>query len=318
MKKSPHTTPWLAVAIFVVAAMLLGACSGLPADLVASAQSNGSSGVQYSFTGTVQSIGADAWTISGHVLPVSSSTQIGSGIQVGSTVEVKGSLQGLTITISSISLADPSATPSDTSTVSETPTETPAVSETPTPSETAAPSETPEVSETPQPSGTPEASGTPEVSETPEVSMTPMFKVELEFRGTVSAINGDVWSIGSKTVTVDSSTKLENNPAVGDMVEVHAVMQSDGSLLATNIAKLGNEDSTENSSNGSENENEHQGQQVTGTPFVGATPQTSLTPSFNHEGDHEGDHSFSSTPVPGGDQSGNYSGSFGGFGQHDD
>ena len=61
----------------------------------------------------------------------------------------------------------------------------------------------------------------------------------MEFKGTIGATDGSTLVIGGFTVTIDSSTDLESfdgqPPAVGQYVEVHGWLQTNGSVFAYKI-----------------------------------------------------------------------------------
>ncbi len=61
---------------------------------------------------------------------------------------------------------------------------------------------------------------------------------QVRFEAIVEDIAPTSWVVGGFTVTVNSSTKIRDNPREGDLVEVRASQQSDGTLLATEIRKL--------------------------------------------------------------------------------
>ena len=65
--------------------------------------------------------------------------------------------------------------------------------------------------------------------ETPEASKP---GDEVEFKGVVEAVNGDLWTIGGVTFKVDASTMLKGAPVLGSFVEVTGDLQSDGTMLA--------------------------------------------------------------------------------------
>jgi hypothetical protein len=133
-------------------------------------------GQEVEFKGTVESIAADQWTISGQTVLVNGDTRIEGNPQVGDTVEVHAvqSVQGLLAT--HIDRED-NAPP-------------------------------------PQP---PQAQ-------------------HVEFEGTVESV-GTIWMISGQAVTVNASTRISDNPGVGDTVRVEAMKQADGSLLALQIEK---------------------------------------------------------------------------------
>jgi hypothetical protein len=60
---------------------------------------------------------------------------------------------------------------------------------------------------------------------------------EREFTGTVMAIGDASWTIGETLVLVNASTAIEDDPGVGDLVEVRADRAPDGTLTATRIRK---------------------------------------------------------------------------------
>jgi len=60
----------------------------------------------------------------------------------------------------------------------------------------------------------------------------------MEFTDVVKAINGEWWTIGPNTVKVTGETQLENNPGVGDTVEVKAERRAGGEIVALRITAL--------------------------------------------------------------------------------
>jgi len=80
-----------------------------------------------------------------------------------------------------------------------------------------------------------EIDGSPAAGSPPEAG-------ETEFTGTVESIVGDVWTIDSQAVIASGSTEIKGAPAVGDVVKVHGMAQSDGSILAREIEKSGAKD----------------------------------------------------------------------------
>jgi hypothetical protein len=60
----------------------------------------------------------------------------------------------------------------------------------------------------------------------------------VEFTDVVKAINGEWWSIGDHTVKVTGETTLENNPGLGDMVEVDAERRANGEVVALRIEAI--------------------------------------------------------------------------------
>jgi len=81
------------------------------------------------------------------------------------------------------------------------------------------------------------AKSIPDDNPKPESSETssPSLGDEVEFKGTVEAINGDLWTINGVTFKVDAATMFRGTPAVGSFVEVTGDLQPDGSMLARAI-----------------------------------------------------------------------------------
>jgi len=61
---------------------------------------------------------------------------------------------------------------------------------------------------------------------------------EEEWFGVVSQIEGEMWTIGGRTVQVTAQTERQGNPGMGDLVKVHASAQADGTYLAREIEKI--------------------------------------------------------------------------------
>ncbi len=61
--------------------------------------------------------------------------------------------------------------------------------------------------------------------------------VEVEFRGAVEAMGDEAWTIGGMTFRVTAATEIEAGLQLGDLVKVHARLQSDGSLWAREIER---------------------------------------------------------------------------------
>lgn len=178
------------------------------ADDSSSSSSSSSLGtVEFKLYGIVETIGSSAWTISGNTISVDASTSIESRLAVGSIVEVEGRVVNGSLLAREIKSEDSL----DDSSGFET--GTPDM----------------EISETPE----------FEISETPEAEMTltspAAVGTEIEFFDTVVSISGNTWTIGSRTVLVNSLTEIKDNVGVGSYVKVHATPQTDGTYLAREI-----------------------------------------------------------------------------------
>jgi type VI secretion system secreted protein VgrG len=173
-------------------------------------------GVEFEFTGIVESIGVNVWRISGQTVTVTASTELRGSPQVGQTVEVKairdasGALVARRIEVKTSGTSGPSA--------SNTPSGGGGGGSGPSPSNTPEPTRTPEPTHTSEPTTTQHAE-------------------EIEFEGTLQSISGNVWTVDGQAVTVTGSTEIKDNPQVGDTVRVRALQQPDGSLIAERIEK---------------------------------------------------------------------------------
>ncbi len=56
--------------------------------------------------------------------------------------------------------------------------------------------------------------------------------------GALQSINGDHWTIEGFVVTVNANTTLENEPGIGDMVQVSGRQKADGEIIASRIKAL--------------------------------------------------------------------------------
>jgi hypothetical protein len=188
------------------------------------------------FSGAVETIGAEVWRIGGQSVRVTAQTEINGNPHVGDTVKVNArrAANG-DLTAVRIQRVEAKASP------------TPGPTHSQTLEPTHEPKRTPEVTHpADQPSRTPEAthpaekpSRTPEpthATEAPHATETP-HPQELEMEGVVLSINGNQWQIGEHTVFVTPTTVLENNPRVGDAVDVRAWRNANGQLIATHINK---------------------------------------------------------------------------------
>ena len=91
MKKTNRSTFFTTI---VVLAYLLSACSGVPAgvkvdDSSSNSQSQAGQGAEVAFTGTIDAMGGNQWTISGQVITVDGAASIEANIVVGDNVKVE-------------------------------------------------------------------------------------------------------------------------------------------------------------------------------------------------------------------------------------
>jgi hypothetical protein len=169
------------------------------------------------FQGTVDQMGASAWTVSGRSVRLAPDTQIDLGIGLGDRVTVQlHTRANLTVAaaIHLISRATPTpvlATPEPT-----------VLSPTIEPTE-AAPSQEIEHEQ---------ATETPE-KESPE---------SVTFTGKVTSKSASQWVVDGRSVSITSETETDGGIQVGDKVEVRAIPLADGTFQAERIRKVDSSD----------------------------------------------------------------------------
>ena len=213
------------------------------------------------FEGLLEDIQSDEWQIGGRSVLISHDTQIEDHPAVGDLVEVNIMILPSGSSVAErIRLVNRGGGSDDPEQPSNTP---PAASEdhsnnssgnnqkTPEPTHTASPnggspSQTPDLlksgsGNTPQPTKTLEPTRTPNSggsNGSGGSTSTPVANQEIRVDGTVQSITGSTWNVAGQTIHVDGNTFIENDPQPGDLVEVRAVLQSNGTLLALRIKKI--------------------------------------------------------------------------------
>ena len=238
------------------------------------------------FTGWLSALDGEHWTVAGLAVTVPAGTPITGTPRPGVWVAVTGQVQpDRTVRAARVVVRSDDDVPLPTATAEVS--ETLEASVTPSATRTAAASATATLkpatatstraaSETPAPSATTPASATPSVAVGEDV----------EFTGVVESIGASAWQIGGQVVRVDGATEFRDNPQVGQTVEVRAVRQPDGSLLATRIR-------AQDGGGGS-------GPSATNTPGSGggSGPSPSNTPKPEDGGGGGSGPSPSNTPKP--------------------
>ena len=181
------------------------------------------------FTGPIESIQPNAWIVGGLAVEIDANTSIVGTPQINRLAEVKGvtgsgGLRATSITIESAGEADKTPEPEATSTPEvRASTETPRPSSTPEPGATTTP--------TPRPTATLRPTATPQPVATAE-------PVEVEFTGSVQAIEAATWNIDGTTIGVNASTEIRGSINVGQRVKVKALRQGNGQLIAVRIEPI--------------------------------------------------------------------------------
>lgn len=83
---------------------------------------------------------------------------------------------------------------------------------------------------------TPEVTETPEVDETPEPTETPDDQDEQEVTGVVTAIDATTITVDGIVYYIANFTEVKDTIQVGDVVELKFIVNSDGTLTATEIS----------------------------------------------------------------------------------
>jgi hypothetical protein len=203
------------------------------------------------FRGTIQVMQPNAWIVSSLVVQLDANTRIAGTPQIDRVAEVRGVTgpQGLRAAFISIeSSGEPEMPPTPQVT------ETPQPTVTPEPAETTAPAMTitPQATKTQQPPAAPRPTATAQPAPTAQ-------PVEVEFTGSVNAIDAGTWNIDGTTVIVNDSTEIRGTINLGQRVKVKALRLADGQLVATRI-ELSEGDGAAPDANGNDHQNSNDNQ----------------------------------------------------------
>ena len=183
---------------------------------------------QVEFRGLVESITGEQWSVAGMTVIVANGTRVNGSPAPGVWVEVSGATQlDGTVRALAVTVITGGETPTPAEPTASA-TGLPIATRTPAPTEPASPAPTESTSEAA--TATPVA---PASSTTPEP--TAGAGGEFEFTGIVESIGVSVWRISGQTVTVTASTELRGSPQVGQTVEVKAIRDASGALVARRI-----------------------------------------------------------------------------------
>ena len=254
-------TRWLPMTLVVLAGFTLAACTGTSLQLKsAEVETDPSGETQMEFTGLVDSIGPDAWSVGGLTVGITSATEIAGEPQVGDLVKVHALIvPPETLMAREISLADsPTDEPSSTIVPPAPGDEIEFVGQVVTIAADAWTVDDQIVAVT---SDT-EINGTITVGDLvkvhaligPDMSLTAREiepasqedalgdddpqdddEEDLEFKGIVEAINGEDWTVSGVHFLVPATLQFEGAIAIGDFVEIHAAWSTDGVLTAIRI-----------------------------------------------------------------------------------
>ena len=153
-----------------------GSLTAREIELAESVSSEDSAGSEAEFSGTVEAITLEAWTVNGLVVAITSETEIHDAIVVGDQVRIHAMVApDGTLTAREIEL---------------------------------------------------------EHDDDPAAGMP---GEEIEFFGTVQAISAAAWTVRGRAIAITSNTEINGVIGVGDPVKVHAIVETDGSLTAREI-----------------------------------------------------------------------------------
>jgi hypothetical protein len=244
----------------MLSAFVLAACTGMPSQLQSVEVETSPQGqTEMEFTGAVDSIGSNAWSIGGLVVGVTASTEIQGEPVVGDLVKVHALvLDGSTLVAREIARA--AGAPG----VQSTPIATPAAGQ-----EIEFFGSVVDIAsdawlvgdQTVAITSATEIKGTISIGDSvkvhalvqPDLSLTareiePATEDDLlsggddsgdtedvELKGIVEKIEGDEWTVASVTFIVPAGTEIDSPVQVGDTVEIHAIWSAEGVLTAIRV-----------------------------------------------------------------------------------
>jgi hypothetical protein len=209
--------------IFVLGTLVLSACTGVAAP----ANSPAGDKVQAElvvFTGVIEAINGNQWTINGQVVTVDPAVVSNGSFKVGDTVK----LEGQVVQDGSV-VATRLETPPAPVVIVDTPTQSASVAETPTP-----------------------APATVAGGNSPAIVFD---NSGSEAFGSVDSVTAGTVVIGGQTFTVTNSSEIKNQIQAGDFVKVHFALNADGTYSIIQIETWDPALVTNNNSNANSNSN---------------------------------------------------------------
>jgi len=239
--------------VLVVLAYVLSACSGAPAGQSSNDQSSQSGQAQeVVFTGTVDSMGGDAWTISGQVVTVDSTTVVDANIVVGNNVKVEARVgqDGSVIAVSiEVAGADDANANSNDDNQNDSNANDNAASNS---------NDNQDDNSNSGNSNDDNGNGNDNSSDDDEQ----------EVSGIVEAITTDSITINGVVYMLADFTEFKGLVALGDSVKIHVIVNADGTFTIREIEKTGgtglgdgnsnnngSDDSSNSNSNGNDDDN---------------------------------------------------------------
>jgi primosomal replication protein N len=244
---------WL-LPLMVVGAVFLGACAGpLPTDLPPGLEVelvSDSSGLlaRVEFTGTVEAMAPETWTVSGQTVGITPDTEINGTIAVGDLVKVEGEVgaDGVFLAREIMPVLGGGGQPAPEKETFEFF----GTIEVMGPDSWTVSGQTVAVTAATEIKGTfvlgdevkvhalIEADGSftaVEIGPASAPDMDDFEEGEIEFRALVEEIGAESWLIGGRAVALAAETLIDEGIVVGNLVEVHAFLSADGTLTASKI-----------------------------------------------------------------------------------
>lgn len=232
--------------VLVILAYVLSACSGVPAVQSGNDQQQAGQTRDVVFTGTVENVNGNQWTVSGQTITIEAGTALGQNIAVGDNVKVEarvaadGSVTALKIEVSGAGDANANGN-SNSSNTNDSNTNGNASNSNDNQGDN---------------SNASNGNGNGNGNDNGNSSTG----VEQELSGVVEAITTQSITINGVVYLIADFTEFKGIVALGDKVKVHVILNADGSLTIREIEKsgqpgLGNSNSNSNSSDDKSNLN---------------------------------------------------------------
>lgn len=202
------------VLLFVlIPAYLLAACGGTAPQALTPAAGPKVDANVVAFTGIVEAINGNQWTVSGQTLTLDPQTLLDPNIVVGDEVKVEANvLSDGAVVATKVESSKPDDVAS-------------------TPSADAVTSGTPDPISTPSP----DASSTPDASSSPDAPAPQAGVNENEVFGTVEALTATTITVNGVTYTLANSSEIKDALSVGDNVKLHVMVNADGTVTVREV-----------------------------------------------------------------------------------
>jgi hypothetical protein len=203
------------LSIILILAYVLSACSGVPGS---GGANQNDSDQQVTFTGTVESIGAGQWTISGQAVSVTGTTSVDASITVGDSVKVEAVIDGNGVIVAlKIELSGDDGNSNDNNSNDNNSNDD---------------------NSNGNVNGNDNSSGD-----------------EREVIGTLEALTTGSLTINGVAYQIASFTEFKDNVAVGDLVKAHVIVNADGTFTLREIEKFNGSVNENSNTNANSNDN---------------------------------------------------------------